>query len=150
MSKFRAIALLLVVITSLVPVKASAEEQTAVDKVVVQVDENDPKIMNLALNNVQNLLAYEKQNGKKVQVEIVTYGPGLNMLRADTSPVKDRISALALENPDIQFSACGNTLEGMTKHEGKKPPLVSEAKLVPAGIARIVELEKQGYAYIRP
>ena len=150
MLKLRSVALFLVVITSLVPVKASAEEQTGVDKVVVQVDENDPKIMNLALNNVQNLLAYEKQNGKKVQVEIVTYGPGLNMLRADTSPVKDRISALALENPDLQFSACGNTLAGMTKREGKKPPLVSEAKLVPAGIARIVELEKQGYAYVRP
>ncbi len=150
MLKLRSMALFLVVITSLVPVKAPAEEQTEVDKVVVQVDENDPKIMNLALNNVQNLLAYEKQNGKKVQVEIVTYGPGLNMLRADTSPVKDRISALALENPDLQFSACGNTLAGMTKREGKKPPLVSEAKLVPAGIARIVELEKQGYAYVRP
>ena len=150
MFEFRAAALILALFAGLLPAKSFAQEQSGIDKVVFQVDENDPKVMNLALNNVQNLLAYYKEKGRKVQIEIVTYGPGLNMLRQDTSPVKDRISALALENQDLQFSACGNTLEGMTKREGKKPPLISEAKLVPAGIARIVELEKQGYAYVKP
>jgi intracellular sulfur oxidation DsrE/DsrF family protein len=38
----------------------------------------------------------------------------------------------------------------MTKLEGNKPPLMSEAKPVTAGVVRIVELQKQGYFYLRP
>ena len=94
--------------------------------------------------------SYYKDKGEKVQIEVVTYGPGLHMLRQDTSPVKDRVAAIAAANPEVQFSACSNTLAGMTKQEGTKPPLVSEAKPVVAGVARIVELQKQGYLYLRP
>jgi intracellular sulfur oxidation DsrE/DsrF family protein len=120
------------------------------DKVVVQVNEDDPKGMNFALNNVQNLIAYYKEKGEKVQIEVVAFGPGLHMLRQDTSPVKDRVTAIAAANPEVQFSACSNTLANMTKQEGNKPPLVSEAKPVVSGVGRIVELQKQGYIYLRP
>ena len=129
---------------------AAAQDKAPAQKVVVQVSENDPKTMNLALNNVQNLIAYYKEKGETVQVEIVSFGPGLHMLREDTSPVKDRISTLAMSDPEIQFSACNNTLNGMTKQEGKTPPLISEAKLIPSGVVRIVELQKAGYAYLKP
>ncbi len=107
--------------------------------------------MNLALNNVQNLISYYKDKGEKVQIEVVAFGPGLHMLRQDTSPVKDRVAAISVANPEVQFSACSNTLANMTKQEGgNTPPLVSEAKPVVAGVARIVELQKQGYLYLRP
>lgn len=149
MIRFRALAFVLLLVT-FAPTLSLAAEQTGVEKVVLHVDQNDPKVMELALNNVNNLVTYYKQNGQKVQIEVVAYGPGLHMLRQDTSPVKDRIASIALENQNVQFTACGNTLEGMTKKEGNKPPLVSEAKLVPAGIVRIIELQRQGYAYIKP
>lgn len=149
MIKFSALAFVLL-LASFVPAPASAAEQAGGEKVILHVDQNDPKVMELALNNVNNLVSYYKQNGQTVQIEVVTYGPGLNMLRQDTSPVKDRIASIALENQNVQFIACGNTLENMTKKEGAKPPLISEAKLVPAGIVRIIELERQGYVYIKP
>ena len=120
------------------------------DKIVVQVNEDDPKGMNLALNNVQNLLSYYKDKGEKVQIEVVAFGPGLHMLRQDTSPVKDRVGAISTANPEVQFSACSNTLANMTKQEGNKPALITEAKPVAAGVVRIVELQKQGYIYLRP
>ena len=129
---------------------ASIDRTATPDKIVVQVNEDDPKGMNLALNNVQNLVAYYKDKGEQVLIEVVAFGPGLHMLRQDTSPVKDRIAAIALASPQVQFSACSNTLANMTKLEGNKPPLVSEAKPVIAGVARIVELQKQGYIYLRP
>jgi hypothetical protein len=72
------------------------------------------------------------------------------MLRADTSPVKDRISPMALENPNLKFIACGVTQSKAAKAEGKPIPLISEAKLMPSGVVRLMELQKQGYAYIRP
>ena len=99
-------------------------------KVAIHVDENDPAVMNMALNNVQNVVAYYKGKGDTVQVEVVTYGPGLTMLVADKSPVADRIAAMSLENETLTFAACGNTLNAMKKKAGGDVPLLSEAKIV--------------------
>jgi intracellular sulfur oxidation DsrE/DsrF family protein len=38
----------------------------------------------------------------------------------------------------------------MEKKEGKELVLVSEAKQVPSGVVRLMELQEQGYSYIRP
>jgi intracellular sulfur oxidation DsrE/DsrF family protein len=119
-------------------------------KVAIHVDQSDAKLMNLALNNVQNVFAYYKKKGEKVTVELVAYGPGLHMFRADTSPVKNRIAALSLAEPNLQFSACGNTHRKMSKKAGKKIKLVGEATMVPSGVIRLIELQEKGYAYVRP
>lgn len=119
-------------------------------KIAVHVDESDPARINMALNNVENIKAYYDSVGEAVEIEVVAYGPGLTMLRADKSPVKERIAAMALENEKLAFSACGNTHAKMSKKEGKDVPLVSEAKVVPSGVVRLVELQEQGYAYVRP
>lgn len=118
--------------------------------VAVHVNQNDKAVMNMALNNVQNIANYYKKKGEKVVLEVVTYGPRLHMLRADTSPVKDRISAMGLAMPNLRFSACGNTHRKMSKKTGKKVKLVSEAELVPSGVVRLIALQEKGYAYIRP
>ena len=77
-------------------------------------------MMNLALNNASNVVQYYKDLGEKVSIEVVTFGPGLHMLRDDTSPVKAQIEALALSSPEISFKACGNTRENMSKVESKE------------------------------
>ena len=123
--------------------------QTALHRVAIHVDDNDPKVMNLALNNAKNVLDHYKAKGETVAIEVVTYGPGLHMLRADTSPVKHRVSEMSMA-AEISFAACGNTQGNMAKQEGKDVPLVSEAVVVPSGVVRLMELQKQGYAYIRP
>jgi hypothetical protein len=119
-------------------------------KVAIQVNTNDPATMNLALNNVQNIIQYYKAKNETVDVEVVAYGPGLHMYRADTSPVKQRVATMSLENPNLKFSACGNTQQNMAKAEQKDIGLVSEAKVVPSGVITLMELQKKGYAYIRP
>ena len=121
-----------------------------VHKVAIHVDDKDPKRINMALNNVVNIKKYYDSKGKKVQIEVVAYGPGLHMLRADTSPVKSRIATMALEIPGLQFSACGNTHRKMSKKAGKKITLLPEATNVPSGVIRLIELQEAGYAYIRP
>jgi hypothetical protein len=121
-------------------------------RVSIQVDQNDPQVMNLALNNATNVIEYFRGKNEEVDVDIVTYGPGLHMLRDDTSPVKDRIKRLKeLAFPgNIQFSACNNTKQNMEKAEGKAVPIISDAALVPSGVARLVELQEQGWSYVRP
>jgi intracellular sulfur oxidation DsrE/DsrF family protein len=119
-------------------------------RLVLQVNSNDPAMMNLALNNATNVEQYYKDLGEKVEIEIVTFGAGLHMLRDDTSPVKDRIKSIAEKMPSISFKACGNTQENMSKAENKKIPLLAQATVVKSGVVRVMELQEQGWAYVRP
>ncbi|SDS18230.1 DsrE family protein [Bradyrhizobium canariense] len=121
-------------------------------RMVIQVDQDDPAVMNLALNNATNVIDYYRAKGEDVDVDVVTYGPGLHMLRADTSPVKDRIRNLKDHAfpSKIQFSACNNTKEGMEKKEGHPITVVSEAVIVPSGVVRLMELQEKGWSYVRP
>jgi uncharacterized protein len=125
-----------------------AAENQKVHRLAVHVDANDPAIMNLALNNAENAVEYYQAKGEEVQVEIVAYGPGLHMLRADTSPVKDRISRMKQQN--VAFSACGYTKAAMEKREGKPVEIVPQATVVPSGVVRLMDLEEQGWSYVRP
>ena len=121
-------------------------------RVSIQVDQNDPQVMNLALNNANNVLEYYRSKNEEVEIDIVTYGPGLHMLRADTSPVQDRLKRLKeVAFPSkVQFSACNNTKQNMEKAEGKAVPILSDAMLVPSGVVRLMELQEQGWSYVRP
>jgi uncharacterized protein len=129
------------------PVKSAP---AAKHKVAIQVNQNDKAVMNLALNNAQNIIDYYKGKNETVAVEVVTYGPGLHMLRDDTSPVKDRIAPMSLANGNLVFVACANTQTNQSNAEGKPVTLMSEAKVLPSGVVRLMELQSQGYAYIRP
>ena len=119
-------------------------------RLILQVNSNEPAMMNLALNNASNVVQHCKDLGEKVSIEVVTFGPGLHMLRDDTSPVKARIEALALSSPEISFKACGNTRENMGKAESKEIPLISEATVVKSGVVRVMELQEQGWTYVKP
>lgn len=121
-------------------------------RIAIQVDQDDPKVMNLALNNASNVIEYYRDKGEAVQVEIVAYGPGLNMLREDTSPVKDRIKQIKdVSFPsEIKFAACNNTKKGMEKREGHAITIVPQAQIVPSGVVELMQLEEKGWSYVRP
>src|SRR5664279_5512332 len=101
--------------------------------VAFNVDQNDPDSMNQTLNNATNVIEYYRARNEDVDVDIVTYGPGLNMLRVDTSPVQDRIKRLKdmVFPGKIQFSACNVTKTAMEKREGHAISIVPEATVVP-------------------
>src|SRR3981081_3927785 len=117
---------------------------------VLQVNTNEPAMMNLALNNATNVAQYYKDLGEKVTIEVVAFGPGLHMLRDDTSPVKARIKAIKESTPSISFKACGNTQEKMHKAENKEVPLIPEAQVVKSGVVRVMELQERGWTYVKP
>jgi intracellular sulfur oxidation DsrE/DsrF family protein len=117
---------------------------------ILQVNTNDAAAMNLALNNATNVAQYYKDLGEKVKVEVITFGPGLHMLRDDTSPVKARIEEMALSAPEVSFKACGNTQEKMHKAENKDIPIISQAQMVPSGVVHVMELQEHGWTYVKP
>jgi len=114
-------------------------------KLVIQVSTDDERTQTIALNNAVNI---QKLYGMdNVDIEIVGYGPGLSLLTKKNKNTK-RVKSLAMQN--ITFSACGNTMAKIEKKTGKKPALTEGVKVVPGGVARITELQEDGYAYIRP
>lgn len=133
---------------ALAPIAGWAEGQ--LHKIAVHVNQNDPHTLNMALNNVQNLYKYYESQGDSADIEIVAYGPGLQMFIDGASPVGERISTMSLEHESLKFSACGNTHRKMSKKAGKEVQLIEEARVVPSGVVRLVELQNEGFAYIRP
>jgi hypothetical protein len=147
----RRLALAAAVAVGFVPAVRAAEKAKE-HRIVFQVDQNDPAVMNLTLNNVSNLMEYYHSKGEQAHIEVVAYGPGLNMFRADKSPVKDRITRIksGAFPSNVAFSACGNTKAGMEKAEGHPVEIIPEATVVTAGVVRLTELQEQGWSYIRP
>jgi intracellular sulfur oxidation DsrE/DsrF family protein len=135
---------------SSLPARARSEPSSKAHRLILQVNTNDAAAMNLALNNATNVTQYYKELGEKVKIEVITFGPGLHMLRDDTSPVKARLDELALSTPEISFKACGNTQEKMNKAENKDIPIVPHAEIVKSGVVRVMELQEQGWSYVKP
>ena len=120
----------------------SAAQAQGKYKVVLQVSDGDPAKWNLALNNARNI---QSDLGKdNVEVEIVAYGPGLPMLKAD-SKVADRLAQALDEN--IGLVACENT---MRNTKTTKDAMYGGISYVDAGVVHIMKREREGWAYIRP
>jgi len=120
-----------------VPVQAAEKA-----KLVIQVSDNDPGKWNLALNNAKNI---QNDIGKaNVELEIIAYGPGIGMLKAE-SEVGNRV-ADAVE-AGVKVSACQNT---MRNQKLVKEDMLSSVGYVTAGVVAIMQKQHQGYAYLRP
>lgn len=120
----------------------SAAKSQAQYKVVLQVSDGDPAKWNLALNNARNI---QTDLGKdNVEVEIVAYGPGLPMLKAD-SKIADRLAQALDQN--IGLVACENTMRNtkVTKND-----MYSGIRYVDAGVVHIMKRQREGWAYVRP
>lgn len=141
LKRLLAALMLLLPLTGMQPSIAGDE----IHKLVIQVSSGDLDTQNMALNNAVNV---QKELGiDNVVIEIVAYGPGLSMLTAN-SPVSKRVPSLAMQ--EITFSACGNTMDTIEKDSGEAVVLVEGVSIVQAGVVRIMELQEQGYAYVRP
>jgi intracellular sulfur oxidation DsrE/DsrF family protein len=119
-------------------------------KLALQISDNDPAKMNAVLNVAANVSKYYSDKGDEVEIQIVAFNAGLHMLREDTSPVKQRLKSFKQGMENVSFMACENTLEAMTRTEGKEPPLVDNATKVPAGVVTLIELGEKGWTIVRP
>jgi intracellular sulfur oxidation DsrE/DsrF family protein len=138
----RLAALAAVAIAALAPLAAQAQQKNEHYRVVLQVSDNDPAKWNLALNNARNI---QQDLGKgNVDIEIVAYGPGLGMLKAD-SKVADRL-AQALDG-SIGLLACENT---MRNTKTTKEQMYSGISYVDAGVVHLMKRQREGWQYIRP
>ena len=111
-------------------------------KVVIQVSDSDQGKWNLALNNAKNIQT--DLGAANVEVEIVTYGPGIDMLKLD-SPVGGRIGEATTAG--VKVIACENTMRGQKL---TRADMLNGISYVPAGVVELMSRQQQGWAYIRP
>ena len=129
-------------LVALVPVHSSAQTaQSAPNRAIFQVTDNDPARWSMILNNMANLR--EGVGSEGAEIELVAYGPGLLMLKAD-SPLRQRI-AEALKD-GVKVNACQNTMQGMKLVPADMLPGIG---YVPSGVVEVMRKQQQGWAYIR-
>ena len=146
MKKILSMLLLLIAASASYQVQAAEDNKPfAEERIVLQISDPNPFKQTLVLNVASNLIKHYGQD--KVDVEIVAFGPGLRLMFKDNVNT-GRIKGLS--SSGVTFSACKNTIAGMTKKLGHAPELNSNAVPVSAGVVRIIDLQNKGFKLVKP
>src|SRR5262249_36900921 len=114
-------------------------------KSVLQLSDNDPKREALVLSVANNLLkAYDPD---KVAIEVVAFGPGIDLLRTENA---SRKMVESLVSQGVRFDVCLNTVDTMERETGKRPDIIPAATPVQVGVGQILYLTENGYTLVRP
>ena len=144
----RIISVLWIAMLLISPLAQALEEKApegTTTKLVIQISEADESKQHLALSNVYNLQKFYGIDN--IEIEVVAYGPGISLLYPEGKEASRVRSLLA---QDVTFTGCQNTLDTIKDKTGKEPKLIEDVDIVRAGIARIIELQDQGYRYLHP
>src|SRR3981081_2298494 len=134
-----------------IPSAARAEQASLPDKpfaehrVVLQLSDNDPKKQGLVISVAYNLLKFYDPD--KVAIEVVTFGPGIDLLRPDNS---NRKLVESLVAQGVRFARCANTVDTIERETGKRPDIIPAATPVQVGVGQILSLTENGYTLVRP
>jgi uncharacterized protein len=130
---------------------ARAEQAPLPDKpfaehrVVLQLSDNDPKKQGLVISVANNLLKFYDPD--KVAIEVVTFGPGIDLLRPDNA---NRKLVESLVAQGVRFDVCLNTADAIERETGKRPEFIPVATPVQVGVGQILSLTENGYKLVRP
>lgn len=115
------------------------------DKIVLHLDSNDPSRLGAVLDLAEKLLA---ERGDRGQVKIVVNSYGLNLLRQETSPYRERIGSMAASHHNLAFVACGQTIARLSR-EGVVVDLLPQAQVANSAIGEILENMQRGWVYVK-
>jgi len=114
-------------------------------RIVLQLSDNDPKRQALVISVAYNLLKFYDPD--KVAIEVVAFGPGIDLLRTDNANRKLVESLIA---QGVRFDVCLNTVDTVERETGKRPEIIPAATPVQVGVGQILLLTENGYTLVRP
>jgi intracellular sulfur oxidation DsrE/DsrF family protein len=114
-------------------------------KIVLQLSDSDPKKQGLVISVANNLLKFYDPD--KVAIEVVAFGPGIDLLRPDNANRK-MIESLVAQS--VRFDICLNTVDTIERDSGKRPEFIAQATPVQVGVGQILFLTENGYTLVRP
>lgn len=124
---------------------APADKPFADHRLVLQLSDDDAKKQSLVISVAYNLLKFYGPD--KIAIEVVTFGPGIALLRAD-SPNRKFVDSLVAQG--VRFDLCMNTVDTIKRETGHVPPFNPNSRSVEAGVAQILTLTEKGYTLVRP
>ena len=150
LSKFIRVGVALTMITAAVtPTRAQQaplqDKPFAEHKVVLQLSDDDAKKQRLVLSVASNLMKFYDPD--KVAVEIVAFGPGIDLLKPE-NPNRKLVESLVAQGARVDI--CLNTVDTLERDTGKRPEFISAATPVQVGVAQILLLTENGYTLVRP
>jgi intracellular sulfur oxidation DsrE/DsrF family protein len=114
-------------------------------KIALQLSDSDPKKEALVISVAYNLLkAYDPD---KIAIEVVAFGPGIDLLRTENS---NRKLVESLVAQGVRFDVCLNTLDTIERETGKRPEIIPDATPVQVGVGQVLHLTENGYTLVRP
>jgi intracellular sulfur oxidation DsrE/DsrF family protein len=131
------------------PQAQPAQPAKPAHQITLPINSEDAVVMKQLLSTALHLSMHYQARGETFAIEIVGYSAGVHMFRADTSPVREQLVKLLSVNPNVRFVVCEATKAGMERVEGKQVPLFEKVELTPNGPARLIELQEQGWSYVR-
>lgn len=134
------------IVTSLVAPSRAAESH----RLALQISDDDPVKMRAVLDVAANVSRHYSGQGEDVEIVVVAFNGGLDMLLEDRSPVKERLANFLKSMPNVSFVACGNTLETFAVKEGRRPPLLEGVGVTQVGVAALMDLAEKNWTIVRP
>jgi intracellular sulfur oxidation DsrE/DsrF family protein len=114
-------------------------------KIVLQLSDNDVRKQNLVISVANNLLKFYDPD--KVAIEVVAFGPGIELLRSE-SPARKQVESLIAQG--VRFDVCLNTVDTIERETGRRPEIMPGATPVQVGVGQILFLTENGYTLVRP
>lgn len=114
-------------------------------RIALQLSDSDPKKQSLVISVAFNLL--KLYDPDKVAIEVVAFGPGIELLFPD-NPNRKLIESLVAQG--VKFDICLNTVDTIERETGKRPPYIPAATPVQVGVGQILSLTENGYTLVRP
>lgn len=114
-------------------------------RIVLQLSDNDPKKQGLVISVANNLL--KLYDPDKVAIEVVTFGPGIELLRPD-NPNRKLVESLVAQG--VRFDVCLNTVDSIERDTSKRPEFIAVATPVQVGVGQILSLTENGFTLVRP
>jgi len=125
--------------------QASSEEKPFAEAhVVLQLSDQERESVVL---DVANNLIKHYGGPDLIDIEVVTFGPGVRLLYVDSEHAT-RIDSLV--EYGVRFYICENTLDSIQRESGVRPEVNPHAVPVQTGVAYILEKVAEDYTLVRP
>jgi intracellular sulfur oxidation DsrE/DsrF family protein len=137
---------------------ADADERYGQQKVVYHINVDDAATQVAALRNIQNQI--DAVGAENIEVKVVMHGDGISLLLEPDALEGTKMKAAnadadmaaridGLKQQGVAFEVCANTLKGRNVEVDDMYDL-SEADIVPSGVAELSRLQQQDFTYIKP
>lgn len=118
------------------------------DRLLLHVSSREPDDLYSTIQTAESMLEGGERQGRPMAVEIVANGAGLDLLRADRSPLAERVIALHERYPNMSLIACNLTMDRL-RRRGETVALLPGVRVVPSALDEIVDRLNSGWLYVR-